>query len=75
MSLKTKIKYRVRLKHTNGYANIHDSIGEEFNATSMIGLFYIHSSAFDSRYVPEDTYLVFDNNAVEVVEVEAGDIK
>lgn len=64
------LKYRVKLIHSNGYAGIQDNIGKEFNATSMMGLYYIKSDELHSPFVPDNTYLVFDRNAVEVLEVE-----
>lgn len=69
------LKYRVKLIHTNGYAGIQSSVGKEFNATSMMGLYYISSNEFNSKHVPEDTYLVFDRNAVEIIEIQTGEKK
>jgi hypothetical protein len=64
------VQYKVKLLHNNGYAGIQDSVGEEFNAVSMMGLYYIHTDDINSKFVPDDCYLVFDSNAVEVLAVE-----
>ena len=64
------VKYKIKLLHNNGYAGIQDSIGKEFTTTSMMGLHYIHTNDFNSKFVPDDCYLVFDRDAVEVLSFE-----
>mgnify|MGYP003648470029 CR=1 FL=1 len=64
------LRYKVKLLHSNGYAGIQDSVGKVFNASCMTGLYYIHTDSIDSHFVPDDCYMVFDRNAVEVLSVE-----
>jgi hypothetical protein len=64
------VQYRVKLLHNNGYANIQDSIGKEFTTTSRMGLHYIRTDDFNSELLPQDCYLVFDRESVEVLAVE-----
>ena len=68
------INYRVRLLHNSGYIDIQDSVGKEFDATNVMGVYYIASKEFGTS-VPENTYLVFDADAIEVIEIatEHGD--
>ena len=63
-------KYRVKLIHDNGYGGIHGSIGKEFNAAQIQGFYWIHTNDLESNCVPPNTYLVFDKEAVEVLEIE-----
>ena len=62
------IKYRVRVLHNSGYTDIQDSIGKEFDAVNVAGMYYIEAKEFNSS-VPENTYLVFDADAIEVIEI------
>jgi hypothetical protein len=65
------IKYRVKLLNNSGYQGIQDSIGKEFDATNLLGVYYIHTDAFSSDLIPDDCYLVFDGDSIEVLSVES----
>ena len=65
------ITHSVKLIHNCGYSGIQDSIGKEFTAIRFAGLYHIASGDFNSSHIPPDTYLVFDIDCVEVIEISA----
>ena len=64
------LKYIVKLIGNSGYQDIQDCIGKEFEATRVMDSYYIHSDCFDSVIVSSGCYLVFESDAVEIIEVE-----
>ena len=64
------LKYKVKLIHNAGYAGIQESIGKEFDAAEIGGLYYIPTEDFNSNKVPLKCHLVFNKEHVEVVAIE-----
>ena len=64
------LKYIVKLIGNSGYQDIQDCIGKEFEATRVMDAYYIHSDCFDSVIVSNGCYLVFESDAVEIIEVK-----